>query len=104
MQLTDWDFERLYTNSSHWGDWAEKQDYRFENMGENSKYNDPPSYTWTYCYWIPDEGASIVLARHFLETEGHPYAILWDTCMDGLHSGMYVILTDYASRTWQTLP
>jgi hypothetical protein len=83
LQMTDWDFARLASDSIRW-----REEHgtlidlgnRFENMTPGTEYNDPWSNDWEWGYWIPaTEDASIVLARMFLAQHGFSYEILWDS-------------------------
>lgn len=97
MRMYEEDFDSLFANSSHWGDWAKQQweEGRWEHS--QKKYDEAPRFDWIYAYYMGDSWATVIMARSFLQHLDEPYEILWDM---GENPG-YVIITNYASPTWR---
>lgn len=87
MNLTEADFELLHRVSTAWGKHWEAQKQRF---GGKIRYD------LRWAYWFPDY-ASLVLGRTFLQNIGSEYQELHDEA-----TGEHLIITNYASVSWQT--
>ena len=83
MKITAKDFDALTETIMGWkGNGWEIQADRF---------TDNVSYDWAVCYWI-DSVASMILARTFLEDNGHVFEQSYDENMES-----YILLTNYDS-------
>lgn len=93
MKVTAKDFERLVNTSCEFCKDLKKQLARFEGV-EDDTVRIPASAK--YLHWVGDNYAALILARQFLEDNGHSYYPLWD--MAEIGNGElwgYVIFTDY---------
>lgn len=83
MKITAKDFDALTETIMGWkGNGWEIQADRF---------TDKVSFDWAVCYWI-DSVASMILARTFLEDNGHVFEQSYDENMES-----YILLTNYDS-------
>ena len=83
MKITAKDFDALTETIMGWkGNGWEIQADRF---------TDKVSFDWAVCYWI-DSVASMILARTFLEDNGHDFEQSYDENMES-----YILLTNYDS-------
>ena len=83
MKITAKDFDALTETIMGWkGNGWEIQADRF---------TDNVSFDWAVCYWI-DSVASMILARTFLEDNGHVFEQSYDENMES-----YILLTNYDS-------
>jgi hypothetical protein len=83
MKITAKDFDALAETIMGWkGNGWEIQADRF---------TDNVSFDWAVCYWI-DSVASMILARTFLEENGHVFEQSYDENMES-----YILLTNYDS-------
>ena len=81
--VTAEDFEQLANIQHEWNnvDW-ENQLERFTDLDVKPGFE--------FAFWYSDR-SSLILARHFLVENGHPFKQTWD---DGCEE--YVLITDYA--------
>jgi hypothetical protein len=83
MKITAKDFDALTETIMGWkGNGWEVQADRF---------TDKVSFDWAVCYWI-DSVSSMILARTFLEDNGHTFEQSYDENMES-----YILLTNYDS-------
>jgi hypothetical protein len=83
MKITAKDFDSLTETIMGWkGNGWEIQADRF---------TDKVSFDWAVCYWI-DSVASMILARTFLEDNGHAFEQSYDENMES-----YILLSNYDS-------
>ena len=104
IEMTDDDFDRLTTNSTHWASaWAQSwedqvlDDERFEFVTVT-----PTGVSishWAMAYWAGDNWLSVVLMRSYLTAAGHNCEVLFDLG----EPSEYVILTDYVTRSWRDI-
>ena len=87
MIITAKDFEHLTTNQMEWNnvDW-EKQLQRFIDLDSKPAFE--------YIFWV-DSAASLIMARHFLIENGHPFKQSYDEGAD-----QYALITDYVG-SWE---
>ena len=83
MKITAKDFDALTDTIMGWkgNDWEIQAD----------RFTDKPSFDWAVCYWI-ESPASLILAKSFLEDNGHGYQESYDENMES-----YILLTNYDS-------
>jgi hypothetical protein len=83
MKITAKDFDALTETIMGWkgNDWEIQAD----------RFTDKVSFNWAVCYWI-DSAASTILARTFLEANGHAFEQSYDENMES-----YILLTNYDS-------
>lgn len=83
MKITAKDFDTLTDTIMGWkgNDWEIQSD-RFTNA---------PTFDWAVCYWI-ELPASLILAKAFLQDNGHAYQESYDENMES-----YMLLTNYDS-------
>jgi hypothetical protein len=83
MKITAKDFDALTETIMGWkgNDWEIQAD----------RFTDKVSFDWAVCYWI-DSVASMILARTFLEDNGHVFEQSYDENMES-----YILLTNYDS-------
>ncbi|MEV4575967.1 hypothetical protein AB0K16_22245 [Nonomuraea jabiensis] len=105
INMTQADFDLLCSNGMHWAgtDWKAQAE-RFENTSKG--YQEPPSWSWKYAYWLEDRWADVMMARSFLEAQGATYEVLFDLAggvelPNGHNTGAFVILTDFPSRGFE---
>ena len=81
--ITAKDFEQLTSNQMEWNniDW-ENQLERFTDLKVKPAFE--------YIFWL-DDAASLMLARHFLIENGHPFKQSYDEAVE-----QYVLISDYA--------
>lgn len=93
MKVTAKDFDRLVHTSFDFCDELKGQLARFEGV-EDDTVRIPASAK--YLHWVGDNYAALILARQFLEDNGHSYYPLWDMAPCGKNKVWgYVIFTDY---------
>ena len=82
MLITTKDFEHLITNQMEWNnvDW-ENQLERFIDLDSKPAFE--------YIFWV-DSTTSLILARHFLIENGHPFKQSYDEGAD-----QYALITNY---------
>lgn len=80
--VTAKDFEQLCNTQMQWNNQGwEEQLSRFTDLDVLPAFD--------FAFWFSD-AASMILARHFLIENGHPFKQTWDeACME------YVLITDY---------
>lgn len=83
MKITAKDFDSLTETIMGWkgNDWEI----------QSERFTDKVSFDWAVCYWI-DSAASTILARTFLENNGHTFEQSYDENMES-----YILLTNYDS-------
>jgi hypothetical protein len=83
MKITAKDFDSLTETIMGWkgNDWEI----------QSERFTDKVSFDWSVCYWI-DSAASTILARTFLEDNGHKFEQSYDENMES-----YILLTNYDS-------
>jgi len=83
MDITAKDFDALTDTAMGWkGNGWEIQSDRFTDM---------VTFDWAVCYWV-DSAASLILAKTFLQDNGHSYQESYDENMES-----YILLTNYDS-------
>jgi hypothetical protein len=81
MNITAKDFDALTDTVMGWkaNGWEVQSD----------RFLDKVSFDWAVCYWV-DSAASLILARTFLENNGHDFEESYDENMES-----YILLTNY---------
>jgi hypothetical protein len=83
MNITAKDFDALTDTVMGWkGNGWEIQSDRFTDM---------VTFDWAVCYWV-DSASSLILAKTFLQNNGHSYQESYDENMES-----YILLTNYDS-------
>lgn len=99
VNMDEDDFQHLAITSMRWcypggrNDWIE-QEGRFELHRDDTEIN----WQYGYAFWLGTEWTTVLLARAYLDTLGHPYQILWDLAENPDMS--WVLLTDYETASW----
>jgi hypothetical protein len=89
VELDAEDFARLCIKSTVRGTTSPAQASWFPTAGADTSV----SADWQYAYWVGSKWSAVILARHYLNSLGHPHEVVLDTVED---PGMsWVILTNY---------
>ena len=85
MKITEKDFDMLTETVMSWkgNDWHL----------QNHRFLDDVSYDWAVVYWVGNSAASMILARTFLEQNGHDHQVSYDESLDS-----FVLLSNYDSH------
>lgn len=97
--VTEVDFDRLTDMSARWSPTLDDQmmDGRFDSIDRSADGYTP--VIGHPAYWMGDNYAVVVLAKTFLQGEGHPFIVLWDEVPNP--DCQYAIVTPYETPVWR---